>query len=62
MKTVFARISMELEITNAEYELFLKKANEYEHGISDELAKRFLEDGKLSDDSYIPNLLDVDTF
>lgn len=57
MKRVWARISMEMWVTDEEYEEFAKHAEEYEEDISDELAKRFLTEGTLSDDSYIPETL-----
>ena len=60
MKKIFARIGMELEVSDEEWELLLeedggKKSGESnEFDINTDFAKRFIEDGHLSDDSYIP--------
>lgn len=57
MKTIWARIGMELEVTDEEYESIKAKADndDYEFDEDDELAKRFVSDGKLSGESYIPD-------
>lgn len=57
MKRVWARISIEMWVTDEEYEDFARNAKENEEGISEELAKRFLKEGQLSDDSYMPETL-----
>lgn len=57
MKRVWARISIEMWVTDEEYEEFAKHAKENEEGISDELAARFVTEGTLSDDSYMPEEL-----
>lgn len=54
MKTIWARISMALEVTDEEYERFKDDRFAYERNIPDELAERFLKEGELSGDSYIP--------
>lgn len=54
MKTIWARISMALEVTDKEYERFKDDRFAYERNIPDELAERFLKEGELSGDSYIP--------
>lgn len=56
MKTIWARIGMELEVTDEEYEYIKAKADndDYEFDEDDDLAKRFVSDGKLSGESYIP--------
>lgn len=60
MKKIFARIGMELEVSDEEWEQLLEEAGGKEHGESNEFdinadfAKRFIKDGHLSDNSYIP--------
>jgi len=54
MKTVFARIGICLEVTDEEYKNFKEDRYVNEDNISDELAERFLKNGELSGDSYIP--------
>ena len=57
MKTIWARIGMELEVTDEEYEAIKAKADhdDYEMEEDDELTRRFVSDGKLSGESYIPD-------
>lgn len=57
MKKLWARIGMELEVTDEEYERIKDKArnDDYDFDEGDDLAKRFISDGKLSGESYIPN-------
>ena len=63
MKKVFARISMELLISDEEAERLIKECGSYrkdtcyvnnEFDINKEFAARFVKDGTLADDSYIP--------
>ena len=63
MKKVFARIGIELVISDKEAKELLKEAGSYFDGetisnneldINKEFAKRFIEGGILTDDSYIP--------
>lgn len=59
MKKVFARIGMVLEISDDEAKRLLEETGEregrnLEYDISDELAMRFVREGKLHADSYIP--------
>ena len=57
MKKIWARISMEMYVTDEEYEQIRRECEESEE-ISDDLASRFIIEGTLSEDSYIP----VDVF
>lgn len=60
MKKIFARIGMSLEISDEEYAELIKESgsnpndglNEFD--INEEFAKRFIKDGVLDGDSYIP--------
>lgn len=63
MKKIFARISIELVVSDEEANKILEEAGFYKDGkrkvnneyeINMEFAKRFVEDGKLVDESYIP--------
>ena len=63
MKKVFARIGIELRVSDKEAKELLKEAGSYFDGetitnneleINKEFAKRFIEKGTLTDDSYIP--------
>ena len=63
MKKVFARIGIELVISDEEAKELLKEAGSYFDGetisnneldINKKFAKRFIEGGILTDDSYIP--------
>ena len=63
MKKVFARISMELIISDEEAAQLIKESGSYREGtneinnefdINKEFAQRFIVHGTLSDDSYIP--------
>lgn len=63
MKKIFARIGIELVVSDEEANQILKEAGSYfegthtannEYEINKEFAKRFVENGTLSDDSYIP--------
>lgn len=63
MKKIFARIGIELVVTDEEANQILKEAGSYfecnhiannEFDISKEFAKRFVEGGVLTEDSYIP--------
>lgn len=60
MKKIWARISMELEVSDEEAQEILQEAGvnpsggNYEFDINKEFAKQFIEHGVLSDDSYIP--------
>ena len=63
MKKVWARISMELIISDEEAKELLKESGSYfdgetiinnEFDINKEFAQRFIDHGTLSDDSYIP--------
>lgn len=53
MKRVFARIGMELVVTDEEFERLRSKYT-FEDNLSEEDARMFLEKGKLTTDSYIP--------
>lgn len=53
MKRVFARIGMELVVTDEEFERLRSKYT-FEDNLSEEDARMFLEKGKLITDSYIP--------
>lgn len=60
MKKIFARIGMTLEISDEEYAELIKESgsnpndglNEFD--INKEFAMRFIKDGELDGDSYIP--------
>lgn len=63
MKKVFARIGIELLISDEEAERLIKECGSYREGtcevnnefdINKEFAKRFVERGTLTDDNYIP--------
>ena len=63
MKKIFARISIELAVSDQEADEILKEAGYYKDGnrkvnneyeINMEFAKRFIEGGVLVDESYIP--------
>ena len=60
MKKIFARIGMTLEVSDEEAAEILEEAGvnpaggNYEFDINKEFAKQFIENGVLSDDSYIP--------
>ena len=63
MKKIFARIGIELIVSDQEAKQILKEAGSYFDGehisnnefeINKEFAKRFVEGGVLTDDSYIP--------
>lgn len=63
MKKVFARISMELVISDEEAEQLIKECGSYRSGTSEvnnefdinkEFAQRFIDNGTLASDSYIP--------
>ena len=63
MKKVFARIGMELLISDEEAEQLIKECGSYSQGtcevnnefdINKEFAKRFVENGTLTDENYIP--------
>lgn len=63
MKKIFARISMELVVSDKEAEEILEESGSYfdgeriinnEYDINMDFAKRFVEGGKLVDESYIP--------
>ena len=63
MKKVFARISMELIISDEEAARLIKECGSYREGtneindefdINKEFAQQFIDHGTLSDDSYIP--------
>lgn len=56
MKTLWARITMELDVTDEEYKALKERADR--HGdvdLTDEEAQRFIDKGRLSNDSYIPD-------
>ena len=57
MKKLWARIGMELVVTDEEYESIQEKAmgEDYCFDEDSELAKRFVSDGKLSGESYVPD-------
>lgn len=57
MKKLWARVGMELEVTDEEYESIQEKAmgEDYCFDEDSELAKRFISDGKLSGESYVPD-------
>lgn len=58
MKKLWARISIEMYVTDEEYEEVKEKVRKDDR-ISDDLAKRFIKEGTLSEDSYIPeNIFD----
>lgn len=60
MKKIFARIGMSLEISDEEYAELVKESgsnpndglNEFD--INEKFARRFIKDGVLDGDSYIP--------
>lgn len=63
MKKIFARISMELIVSDEEAKELLKESGSYfdgesicnnEFDINKEFAKRFIEHGVIANDSYIP--------
>lgn len=60
MKKIFARIGMVLEVSDEEYEQVLKEADvnpaggNNEFDINKSFAARFVKDGVLDEDSYIP--------
>ena len=63
MKKVFARIGIELLVSDKEAKQILKEAGSYFDGesisnneleINKEFAERFIKNGTLTDDSYIP--------
>lgn len=55
-KTIWARISMSLEVSDEEYEKLKKDNNDdIEFDSDSELAERFLKDGWLDGVSYIPD-------
>ena len=59
MKRLWARISMELEVSDEEYEKLKKQSMYGQFDVSLEhdnayLAERFLKDGTIANDSYIP--------
>ena len=63
MKKIFARIGIELLVSDKEANQILKEAGSYFDGesisnneldINKEFAERFIKDGTLTDDSYIP--------
>lgn len=58
MKTIWARIGMELEVSDEEYENIkaIADGDDYNFDGDDELAKRFVLNGKASGDSYIPDV------
>lgn len=55
MKKIYARITMGLEVTDEEFKKIKKRVEEY-IDIDDELAERFIKQGRLrkNGDSYIP--------
>ena len=63
MKKIFARIGIELVVSDKEANQILKEAGSYFDGdsisnneldINKEFAERFIKDGTLTEDSYIP--------
>ena len=64
MKKIFARIGMELEITDKEYQELMEKAGTYSDGsyelrhnefeLDYDMAERFINFGSLANDSYVP--------
>jgi hypothetical protein len=63
MKKIFARIGIELVVSDQEANEIIEEAGYYKEGnhkanneyeINMKFAKRFVEGGKLVDDSYIP--------
>ena len=63
MKKIFARIGIELVVSDKEAKQILKEAGSYFNGdhianneldIDKEFAERFIKDGTLTEDSYIP--------
>lgn len=60
MKKIFARIGMTLEISDEEYNQILDETGvnpaggNYEFDINEEFASRFVKDGVIDRDSYIP--------
>jgi len=63
MKKIFARIGFELLVSDKEAKQILKEAGSYFDGesisnneleINKEFAERFIKNGTLTDDSYIP--------
>ena len=63
MKKIFARIGIELVVSDKEAKQILKEAGSYFDGdhisnneldIDKEFAERFIKDGTLTEDSYIP--------
>lgn len=63
MKRIFARIGIELVVSDKEANQILKEAGSYfdgehisnsEYEINKEFAERFIKNGTLTNDSYIP--------
>ena len=60
MKTIWARIGMSLEVTDEEYEYLKNHPGECEGDVSEtdddnNLFKRFVKDGYIDGDCYIPD-------
>lgn len=53
---IFARISMSMEVSESEYKELEKRSENgtLDVDLSDELAEKFIKDGYLDGDSYIP--------
>lgn len=60
MKKIFARIGMVLEVSDEEYKEILEESGvnpaggNYEFDINETFAARFVKDGAIDRDSYIP--------
>ena len=58
MKTIFARIGMELSVSDQEFERLKWKSLEFDEKIQEELAERFIREGSLCKRSfYIPEIV-----
>ena len=58
MKTIFARIGMELSVSDEEFERLRRKSMELDGNIPVELAERFVEEGNVCKRaSYIPEIV-----
>lgn len=56
MKKLWARISIALTVSDEEYEQIKHRVlDDGLESIPDELAQRFIDDGELDEDSYIPD-------
>ena len=54
MYTILARISLQIEVTKEELEKFIENKDTYEYELPSEIIERFLKNGTVAEDSYIP--------